>query len=287
MGDVIQAGLFGDDPETGETLSGGIVERAPVAGARRVLWPNRSQIELRPCDLESLLPEGHRARLVWAWVEQADLSAIYAGIRAVEGGSGRSAIAPEILFALWLYATLQGVGSARALARLTQEHNAYRWICGGVTVNDHTLSDFRTVHGEALDALLTESVALLVAEEVVSPKRVAQDGVRVRAGAGAASFRRGESLAACLEAARTQVEALKRQVDEDLGAQSRRRQAARARAARERQERLERALARLPEVAEIKAKQGKARGQRLRGHCHEDGRRWISPRLQWPVHHRH
>ena len=103
-----------------------------MAGVRRVLWPNRTQIELRPCDLESLLPEGHRARLVWAWVERADLSAIYAGIRAVEGGSGRTAIAPEILFALWLYATLEGVGSARALARLTQEHDAYRWICGGV-----------------------------------------------------------------------------------------------------------------------------------------------------------
>ena len=120
MSDEIQPGLFGDDPEAGEALAGATVEQAPVAGVRRVLWPNRTQIELRPCDLDSLLPEGHRARLVWAWVERADLSAIYAGIRAVEGGSGRSAIAPEILFALWLYATLEGVGSARALARLTQ-----------------------------------------------------------------------------------------------------------------------------------------------------------------------
>jgi transposase len=86
---------------------------------------------------------------------------MYEGIRAVEGGSGRAAIAPEILFALWLYATLEGVGSARAIARLAQEHDAYCWICGGVQVNYHTLSDFRLAHGDALDELLSDSVAAL------------------------------------------------------------------------------------------------------------------------------
>ncbi|MBS1213329.1 MAG: transposase, partial [Proteobacteria bacterium] len=59
------------------------------------------QLELRATDLESLLPEGHRVRTVWAYVERADLSSIYSGIKALEGGSGRTPIAPEILFALW------------------------------------------------------------------------------------------------------------------------------------------------------------------------------------------
>jgi transposase len=189
------------------------------------------------------------------------LSRLYAGIRAVEGGSGRSAIAPEILFALWLYATLEGVGSARAIARLTQAHDAYRWICGGVAVNYHTLADFRSANGEAFDALLTDSVAVLLAEGVLTLRRVAQDGTRIRASAGAASFRRGATLAECLEEARTQVERLKRQIDEDPGAMTRRQQAARERVARERQARIERALERLPEMAEIKAKQGKPREQ--------------------------
>jgi transposase len=258
MTDQIQAELFKDDPgleEAPERVS------VPLAGVARVLLPNRVQLELRACDLESLLPEGHRARLVWAWVERADLSAMYAGIRAVEGGSGRTAIAPEILFALWLYATFEGVGSARAVARLTQEHDAFRWICGGVAVNYHTLADFRSAHGEAFDGLLTDSVAVLLAEGVVSLKRVAQDGIRVRASAGAASFRRGATLEECLEQAREQVERLKGQSDDDPGAVSRRQQAARERAARERQERVERALKRLPEMAEIKAKQGKSREQ--------------------------
>jgi len=258
MTDQIQAELFKDDPgleEAPERVS------VPLAGVARVLLPNRVQLELRACDLESLLPERHRARLVWAWVERADLSAMYAGIRAVEGGSGRTAIAPEILFALWLYATLEGVGSARAVARFTQEHDAYRWICGGVAVNYHTLADFRSAHGEAFDGLLTDSVAVLLAEGVVSLKRVAQDGIRVRASAGAASFRRGATLEECLEQAREQVERLKGQDDDVPAAVSRRQQAARERAARERQERVERALKRLPEMAEIKAKQGKSREQ--------------------------
>jgi len=252
-----QGELFEPDPELPASPSPSAAASAP--GVARVLRPNRTQLELRPCDLESLLPDGHRARLVWAWVERSDLSAIYAGIRAVQGGSGRSAIAPEILFALWLYATLEGVGSARAIARLTLEHDAYRWICGGVSVNYHTLSDFRSALGEVLDALLTDSVAVLMAEGVVRLKQVAQDGARVRASAGAASFRRGATLTQCLEAARTQVERLKEQLDADPAAPTRRQQAARERAARERQERLERALGRLPEVAEMKAKQGKPR----------------------------
>jgi transposase len=152
MTDQIQLELFEDDPGLGDAAGRVSV---PLAGVARVLLPNRVQRELRACDLESLLPEGHRARLVWAWVERADLGAMYASIRAVAGGSGRTAMAPEILFALWLYATLEGVGSARALARLTQEHDAYRWICGGVSVNYHTLSDFRSAHGETFDAFLS------------------------------------------------------------------------------------------------------------------------------------
>jgi transposase len=219
--------------------------------------PNRSQLELRPINLESVLPEGHRARIVWAYVEQADLSRIYVGIKAVEGGSGRTAIAPEILFALWLYATVEGVGSARMIERLTEEHDAYRWICGGVQVNHHTLSDFRAEHETEFDSLLTDSVAALLSVKAVRLKRVAQDGMRVRANAGASSFRRRATLERSLEEARTQVSALKRQVEDDPGALTRRQQAVRERVRRERQERIKQALQRLPELEKLKEKQGK------------------------------
>jgi len=223
----------------------------------RVLMPNRAQVELRCIELDALLPEDHRARVVWAYAEKVDLSAVYAGIRAVLGESGRAAIAPEILFALWLYATLEGVGSARAIARLTEAHDAYRWLCGGVRVNYHTLADFRVAHEAAFDSLLTDSVAALLSVGAVTLNRVAQDGVRVRASAGASSFRRRTSLEDCLEDAKAQVAALKQPTDDDPGAASRREQAARERACRERQARIEQALERLPELEQIKTNQGK------------------------------
>jgi transposase len=214
--------LFGDLP-----VPVVAAPRALTAGGARVIMPNRSQVELRPMDLESLLPEGHRARLVWAWVERQDLSALYAAIKVREGGVGRSAIAPQILLGLWLYATLDGIGSARQLSRLVLEHDAYRWISGGVQVNHHSLSDFRVAHGAALDEMLSASVAALVTAGAVKLQRVAQDGVKVRACAGAASFRRKGSLQDNLEQARARVRELKEQLDADPAQASRRKAAAR------------------------------------------------------------
>jgi transposase len=236
-------------------------QQPDVTAEPRLQRPNRAQLELRPVDLEGLLPADHRARLVWEFVEGLDLGPLYAEIKAVEGHAGRPPIDPAILMALWLYATIEGVGSARAIARLCEEHDAYRWLCGGVSVNYHTLADFRVQPVEDLDRLLTTSVATLMAEGLVTLTRVAQDGVRVRASAGAASFRRRPRLAAFLAEAEAQVEALRREVHDDPGATARRHEAARKRAAEERQQRVAKALAQLPEVeAKKKAdEKGKAR----------------------------
>src|SRR5450759_1110395 len=206
-------------------------------GRPRLQRPQRDQITLRPSDLESLLPDDHRARLVWAFVEGLDLSAFHARIKAVEGHSGRPPIDPAILVSLWLYATLEGVGSARALDRACAEHDAYRWFAGGVSVNYHTLADFRVEAAELLDALLVQSVAALLATGGVTLTRVAHDGIRVRAGAGAGSFRRRERLEQAFVDAEAQVRALRAELDDDPGATSRRVAAARERAATERAER--------------------------------------------------
>lgn len=225
-------------------------------GAPRLLEPNRTQIELRASDLESLLPEDHRARLVWGYVVRQDLSALLDEIKARGSNAGRARIDPRILFALWLYAVLDGVGSGREVARLAREHDAYRWICGGVSVNYHALNDFRA-HNEALtDELLTDNVAALAAGGAISLERVAQDGMRVRASAGAASFRREASLHEHLAQARELVQTLKAQAETDPGQAARRAQAAKLRAAREREERIEKALEQLPEVAATKRRNG-------------------------------
>jgi len=173
----------------------------------------------------------------------------------VEGHAGRTPIDPKILMALWLYATLDGVGSARQLAHLCEEHVAYQWICGGVSVNHHTLSDFRTAHVEFLDQLLTDSVAVLMHQDLVTLHRVAQDGMRVRANAGASSFRRRKTLEECHSEARQQVDSLREELQADPGASSKRQKAARQRAARERADRIRQALDEMPK-AESKKKAG-------------------------------
>lgn len=221
---------------------------SPVKGKPRLIVPNRAQIELRPVDLESLLATDHPARGVWDFVESLDLSPLYAKVEAVEGVAGRPAIDPRIYLALWLYATIEGVGSARALERLTRQHDAYRWILGGVSVNHHSLSDFRVEHAEYLDGVLTQSVAVLMEQGLVKLNRVSQDGTRVRASAGAASFRRRPSLERCLHEAEEQIEFLRKELEENPEATSRRQAAARQRAAEDRRRRVEAALAQMPEA---------------------------------------
>lgn len=232
-----------------------------VKGAPRLVGPNRAQMELRAVDLESLLPPDHAARAVWEFVESLDLSRLYAEVQSVEGRAGRPAIDPRIYMALWLYATIEGVGSARALERLTRQHDAYRWILGGVTVNHHSLSDFRVQHGEVLDQVLTQSVAVLMAQELVTLNRVSQDGIRVRASAGAASFRRQPSLERCQQEAQEQVERLRAELEKDPEATNRRQAAARQRAAEDRQRRVKAALEQMSDVEAKKpaAKKDKAR----------------------------
>lgn len=215
----------------------------------RVETANRTQIELLPMDLETLLPPGHAARLVWRFVEGLDLGPFYASIRAREGRAGRPAIDPKILIALWLYATIDGVGSARALERLCYAHDAYRWLRGGVSVNHHTLSDFRVSQAAALDALLTQSLTVLLDQKVVTLNRVTQDGTKVRASAGVRSFRRRERLQACARLARQQVARTRAQMDGEVTA---REAAAQRRAADDKLARVEAALAALPEVEAAK-----------------------------------
>lgn len=225
----------------------------PKQGAR-LREAERSQLSWGPIDLDATLPQDHPARSIWAVVERLELSALYAQIRARDDVAGASAIDPKILLALWIYATSDGEGSAREIWRLTRLHDAYRWICGGVEVGYHTLSDFRSEQGEVVDGLITQVLALLMKQELVELKRVAQDGTRVRASAGASSFRREKTLRALMGEAREHLEAVRKEsLDPEISA---RRAAARKRGAQERLERLEAALQQIPEVIETKRRSG-------------------------------
>ena len=168
--------------------------RGKPAGLR-LETAERGQTEFQQSSLDDLLSLEHRARQVWDYVERLDLGVLYGRVRTTVQSTGRPAIDPAILMSLWLYGTLEGVGSARLLDRLCKSDAAYRWLCGGVSVNYHTLSDFRSEAGPVLDDLLSRSMVGLIASGLVDVQTVAVDGLRVRASAGSGSFRSGERLA--------------------------------------------------------------------------------------------
>lgn len=237
---------------------------ATERGAARFQRAVRDQMMFDPRSLDQLLPPDHSARTVWAFVQKLDLSGFYGQIKAVEGQAGRPPVDPAILVGLWLLATLDGVASARRVERLCTDHMAYRWLCGEVSVNHHLLSDFRTAHAGRLEKLLIDVVTTLLDKDLVTLNRVAQDGMRVRAAAGSASFRSPGRLAELHRQATEQVETLKRQADEDPGQADRRVQAARERAAREKLQRIDEALAQLPELEAKMNRRKKGDGARAR-----------------------
>jgi transposase len=243
--EVTMAGdeLFKELPEQSEPRAG-----AATGGAPRLREPRRDQIELRAVDIESLIGQDHPVRVIWSYVEGLDLSELEDRIKARGDRPGQPATSPRLLLALWLVATSDGIGSARALERLCDSHDVYRWLCGGVSVNHHTLSDFRVGCADLLDRLLAEHLTSLARAGLIDLDTLAQDGVRIRASAGAASFRREATLDRLLATARVVVEELKQEVDTRPDGSSQRIKAAKERAARERVEKVKAAQAALAAI---------------------------------------
>jgi transposase len=232
-------------------------------GQARFQRPIRNQVEFETRSLDMTVPAKHTARIVWAAIEKLDLSEFYARIKAVEGHVGRPPIDPRILLALWVYATLDGVGSARRIATLCNESDPYRWLCGGVGVNHHALSDFRAERGDEVRQLMIQHVASLRATGLVELKRVTQDGMKVRACAGRSSFRNERRLRELLQEAEQQVRELEREAEEDPAAGRTREEAAKERAAREIQEKVKAALQAVEKVQKRRAKSRAPYGKRL------------------------
>lgn len=245
-----EAGLLGDLPE----------QRGPEAagrGAPRLRQPERRQLGWHAAAIDDLIAPDHPVRAVWAFAAALDLRELHAAVKAREGVAGQAPPAPELMMALWLWATVDGVGSARQLDKLCAEHLAYRWLCGGVSMNYHTLSDFRVAHAAALERLLADGVAALVAAGLVGLEVLAQDGLKVRAAAGAASFRRRPRLEQFAAAAAARVARLRAELADDPGAGDRRKAAGQQRAAREQEQRMQAALDRMGELEVERARRRK------------------------------
>src|SRR3954467_7652621 len=117
----------------------------------RLRRPDRQQLLVRPRTWDDLVPQDHPVRAIWALVQRWDLTAFLEVIRARGTRPGRSATDPQLLIALWLYATTQDVACGRQLDRLCIESDPYKWLRGGVSLNYHTINDFRVDHEAALD----------------------------------------------------------------------------------------------------------------------------------------
>ncbi len=214
----------------------------PSVGKPRVRSPVRNQIEFVNLSLDDLISEDHQVRNIWYYINHMDLSLFSNKILSTSCNPGRPATDPKILLALWIYAIVEGIGSARVIDRYCMEHLAFKWLCGGVSVNYHTISDFRKNNAEEFDGLVTQIISRLIHKDLVSLKRVSQDGVRVRASAGTSSFRRKPTLKDSLKIAKEQVSALKDELDEDATACLNRKTAAKKRAAENRLQRLNEAI---------------------------------------------
>lgn len=236
-----------------------------TAGQRpRLQCPDRSQVDPNPKILDDLIPKDHPAREVWDLVEDLDMTPLYQEIKAVEGHAGRTPIGPRILVALWLMATIEGISSARRLATLCRRDDVFKWIRGGVNVNHHTLSDFRTAHPEWLKEQVVEIIAVMLKEELIELNQVGQDGMRVRASAGSGSFKKEEELEELFEEAQQQWDRLQEAFEQGSSEGSARERAARQRAARERIERLEAAKAERQKVAAAREARKKGDGKNAR-----------------------
>lgn len=254
--------VFGEQLETvraegAPASTAAAVEQEPTKRFRLI---NRSQLMIRPVDVEKLVEEDHPVRAIWAMVCQLDWSRFEEDVKVVDGGRGRSGHDPRLLAALWIYAYSEGINSARELSRMGAYEPGCQWLTGMEEVNHHTLSDFRVKDKEAQDDLFKQVLGRLSADGLMDLKRVAQDGTKIRAQASGNSFRREDTLREHLKLAEEQIQAMGSADSEDCnqgviqGKQ---------RAIREKKQRLELALEELKKFQEREQEQQKAKGPRV------------------------
>ena len=220
--------------------------------APRINTANRSQLIFDVIDYETLIPQDHKARIICRFVENLDLKIFYDEIKSRDGLAGRSAFDPKVLLSLWLYATIEGIGSARLLEKLCERDCAYRWICGGLTINHHTLSDFRSENGDKLDILLTDIITSLVASNAVKLDTIIIDGTKIQANAGRSSFKSREKLAALSNSVAERVTKLRDELKQNPNADNDRVELRKQQELLKMEAKLNKALEELPKIEAVK-----------------------------------
>lgn len=255
--------------------------------------PCRTQVSMDWFCLDDLIPETHRARKVWAFVEQLESNRLYDRLRSFQGGTGRAAVCPKVLLALWLYAIIDGVSSGRRIAELAKNHSAYRWIAGGTGVNRDNINSFRSQKSEVFEEILTECIAGLLSTGLIEPEDLAQDGTRVVALAGKGTYRREQTLAGFLEVSKLYLRDLLQEEKRGNYEMSARQKAARLRGAREQVERIQEALEAIERHRETKSLNNLNNGRKPLGqkerenvrasYSDPDARKMLMPNGGWKI----
>ena len=174
----------------------------------KIIAPVRGQVEVKWSALDGELPTDHFARVLDRVVGSLDVGPFLARAKSIKGAAGRPLLCPRMMLVLWLYAIIDGVAAATEIEELTRSHVAYRWIVGGLRTSHDVISRFRVEQGEGFSKVLSEVLARLLEAGLLDLDVVAQDGTRLRASAGAPSFRTAPALEDCREHAALHLKAV-------------------------------------------------------------------------------
>lgn len=221
----------------------------------KTVTPCRDQIEFSITCLDQLIPQEHKARAIWDFVNKMDTRSCFTELNTFRGEAGRPATCPKVLFTLWIYSILDGNSSARKLEELCQNHIVYKWIAGGVSINRTMLADFRSKNSMKFEDLLTNCLAVMVRAGVIKDEDFSQDGTRVKANAGLKSFRKEESLNILKDLITNYIKEL--ESERTSGGYDKRKMVTEERALKERLERVNQALECLEKAREEKTANGK------------------------------
>jgi transposase len=225
----------------------------------RLNSPDRAQVDPYPKTIDELVGPDDVVRVIWESTGKMDFSALHSQFKSVVGHPGPPVTDRRILACLWIYAATNGATSAHVLAELCRKSDPYKWICGGVDMNYHTLSDFRVDNAAWLEEQVVQQITGMRLAGFVPLKNLGQDGVKVRANAGKGSFHSKEVLQRCLKEAKEEWARLQQEFEAEQPVTG-----AAVRAARERLERTTQALDEVAKVAQKREKREKGKGKTAR-----------------------
>jgi transposase len=219
---------------------------------------DRTKLELRAYDLDSLIAHDHAARFIWELAGKWNLSVFESKCKTEQGKAGRPCWSARLLVSVWVYSYTLGVAAARAIERMSSHEPGLRWLTGDEPINYHTLSNFRVGDEEALKELFAQFLTMLESAGEIDLKTILHDGTKMKAVAGKSSFHRRKTLEHRLKQARKVVRELDRRATEVGEAVDEKRQAAQVRAAREKLQRAEAAMEKLKKLEAKAAAEEKA-----------------------------